>query len=53
MFIYKEVDHSIADTALKVVMKPSWYLTEEVVRLSLFSDKLNCMEKSRLVAKLL
>ncbi|KAF0311132.1 hypothetical protein FJT64_018018 [Amphibalanus amphitrite] len=53
---YRAVDRDVADTALKVLRRHGWYLTQELVvfcsTLSLFSDKVDADEKSRLAARL-
>ncbi|KAF0297757.1 hypothetical protein FJT64_004800 [Amphibalanus amphitrite] len=49
---YRAVDRDVADTALKVLRRHGWYLTQELVVFSLFSDKVDVDEKSRLAARL-
>ena len=50
---FRIIDGELADTALNVLRRHLWYLTEEVVVFSLFSNKLSSDEKSRIAAKLL
>ncbi|KAF0297758.1 hypothetical protein FJT64_004801 [Amphibalanus amphitrite] len=49
---YRAVDRDVADTALKVLRRHGWNLTQELVVFSLFSDKVDVDEKSRLAARL-
>ena len=42
----------MADAALKVLRRHGWFLTQEMVVFSLFSDKVDVEEKSRLAAQL-
>ena len=50
---FRTIDGDLSDTALNVLRRHLWYLTEEVVVFSLFSGKLFSDEKSRIAAKLL
>ena len=53
MFKFKNIDSGLVETALKVLSRHGWYLTEEVVVFSLFSSKLTNNEKSRMAARFL
>ena len=50
---FRAIDSELADTALNVMRRHFWYLTEEVVIFSLFSNKVTEDEKSRIAARLL
>ena len=50
---FRAIDAELADTALNVLRRHLWYLTEEIVIFSLFSNRLTDDEKSRIAAKLL
>ena len=47
---YQEVDKEISDAAKKVLKNHLWYLSDELVGLSLFSDKISAAEKCLIVA---
>ena len=49
---YKKIDAEVADTALKKFYLHLWYLTQELVVLSLFSNKVDSDTKSHIAAKL-
>ena len=49
----KNTDQELADSTLKVIKRHGWYLTEQVVPFSLFSENLSVDEKSELAAMLL
>ena len=50
---YKLVDEEVATVALKSLSRHLFYLTEENVVMALFSNRIDCDEKSHLAAKLL
>ena len=43
---YRVVDRDVPGAALKVPRRHGWYLTQELVVFSLFSDKVGAEEKS-------
>ena len=49
---FKKIDAEVADTALKKFYLHLWYLTEELVVLSIFSNKIDSDTKSHIAAKL-
>ena len=53
LHLFKATDEDLADKALAILSRHLWYLTPTLVMFSLFSDKLNEDEKSRMAAKLL
>ena len=53
LFGYKKIDKSLAEVVLTVLQRHCWYLTEQTVVFSLFSNRLNRDQKSRIAAKLL
>ena len=50
---FRIIDGELSDTALNVLRRHLWFLTQEVVVFSLFSNKLSIDEKSRIAAQLL
>ena len=50
---FRAIDSELSDTALNVLRRHLWYLTEEVAIFSLFSSKVSDDEKSRMSARLL
>ena len=51
--IFSNTESDLAESALAVLCRHTWYLQEETVPFALFSKKLTIDEKSRLAAKLL
>lgn len=49
---YRSVDPVVADAALASLERHLWYLTEELTPLSLFSDKLSNVEKSKMAKRI-
>ena len=52
LYSYKEVDKEVAEKALEVMKRHRWYLTQEVIPFSFFSNK-SKDEKAHLAAHLL
>ena len=50
---FSSIDPELADTAKTILLRHTWYLQEETVPMSLFSDKLSDDEKSRLASRIL
>ena len=53
MLIYKKIDNDVAVAALEAFNRHLWYLTEEMVPLSLFSDKVSDCEKTKIAKTIL
>ena len=51
--IYSKTDKDVAESALAVLCRHTWYLQEETVPFALFSKKLSIDEKSMLAVKIL
>ena len=51
--VFANTDPELANSALEILCRHTWYLQEETVPFSLFSKKLSEDEKSQLAAKLL
>ena len=49
---FRAIDHTVADAALKKFQFHLWYLTQEFVVFSLFSNKLDMAAKIRMAEKL-
>ena len=50
---YEKIDRSISSSALKAFQRHLWYLTSEMVPLSLFSDMVPTTDKENIAKKLL
>ena len=53
LLLYSDVNALISASAIKAMKRHLWYLTEEMVPLALFSDKVPAQEKQALTTKLL
>ena len=51
--MYKKIDKAIADIALKAYKRHQWYLTPELVVLSLFDKAVSNDEKAAIACELL
>ena len=50
---FKQIDATVASSALKKLQLHLWYLTEEMVSLSLFDDRVTDTEKAKIASALL
>ena len=53
LFKYRKIDAVLADKALAVMNRHGWYLVEELVPFSLFSNKVDLDMKSHMASKML
>ena len=53
LFMYRKIDSVLADKALALLDRHGWYLTEQLIPLCLFSNKVNTSTKSLIAAKIL
>ena len=53
LLLYSDVNSSISASAVKAMKHHLWYLTEELIPLALFSEKVSAAEKQALATKLL
>lgn len=51
--IYEQIDEDIATTALNAIKRHLWYLGDELILLSFFSEKASCDEKDDMVLLLI
>lgn len=50
---YRKVDQDIAEAALLTLENHLWYLSEELTPLSLFSDKVDATQKTRIAKRIM
>ena len=53
LYRYRKIDAELADKAVAVMKKHGWYLVEQLIPFSLFSNKLDNDTKSHLASRML
>lgn len=51
--VYRQIDDDIADSALRAIQRHLWYLSDELILLSLFSEKVSNDEKDSMIISLI